>query len=93
MPEFNFIRLTSKAYSSKYGAGTENFTPERKTQMTKDIQSEEYYQDTYTLQIIMCRESISVLWNMCFSLIVIDVMVFTAHGIEISSLGDRLGIK
>ena len=47
----------------------------------------------YTLQLIMKRESLSVLWKMCFSLSVVDIMVFTAHGIEIPGLGDRLGIN
>ena len=35
----------------------------------------------------------SVLWNMCFCLLVIDCMVFTAHGIHRGELGDRLGIN
>ena len=90
LPEFNFIRLASKAYSSKYGPGTKSFAPELKQALDKDLDNESYYQDTYTLQLIMCRESISVLWNMCFSLIVIDVMLFTAHGIDIVDLADRL---
>ena len=32
------------------------------------------YQDQYTLQIVVIRDSLSVLWNLCFSLVVIDVM-------------------
>ena len=47
----------------------------------------------YTLQIVMARDPQNVLWNLCFSLFVIDVMVFTAHGIPIDELGDRLSVN
>ena len=47
----------------------------------------------YTLQLIMARNSKNELWNHCFSLFVIDVMVFTAHGIPIDALGDRLSVN
>ena len=52
-----------------------------------------YYQDQFTLQIIMARDAKNVLWNLCFSLFVIDVMVFTAHGIPINELADRLSVN
>ena len=41
----------------------------------------------------MVRDSVSVMWNMCFSLFVIDVMVFAAHGIPMADLADRLSVN
>jgi hypothetical protein len=49
--------------------------------------------DTYTMQVVIHRESLNVLWNMCFSLFVIDCLVFTAHGIPIGDLADRLSVN
>ena len=49
------------------------------------------YRDQYSLQIIMVREPEAILFNMLFALLVVDVMIFSAHGIPIPDLGDRLG--
>ena len=39
----------------------------------------------------MVREPEAILFNMLFALLVVDVMIFSAHGIPIPDLGDRLG--
>ena len=97
LPEFQLTRLASKCYSSKFGP----FASAKKLpSLIKALQKEkanacsgkEYYQDMYCLQLIMARDSKSVLWNLCFPLLVIDVMVFTAHGIPIEDLADRLSV-
>ena len=49
--------------------------------------------DQYTLQVVVHRNSLNVMWNMCFSLFVIDCLVFTAHGIPIGDLADRLSVN
>jgi hypothetical protein len=90
LPEFTLVRLATKAYNSKYGPFPEDNELE---DYHKDKEKDKLYRDVYTLQIIMTRDSVSVLWNMCFSLLVIDVMIFTAHGLHISELGDRLSIN
>jgi len=90
LPEYDFVRLCSRAYSSAYGPFIGD--ADKKT-YEKDKDNNKLYQDEYTLQIIMVRDSVSVMWNMCFSLFVIDVMVFSAHGIAMDELGDRLGVN
>jgi hypothetical protein len=90
LPEFSLIRLASMTYSSKYGPYPVN---NELIEYNNDVIKDKLYQDQFTLQIIISRDSVSVLWNLVFSLLVIDVMVFTAHGIAISELGDRLGIN
>ena len=47
----------------------------------------------YTLQIIMVREPESILFNMMFALLVVDFMVWTAHGVPIGDLADRLSVN
>ena len=51
------------------------------------------YEDEYCLQIVVVREPESILYNMMFALLVVDVMVFTAHGVPIPSLADRLSVN
>ena len=48
------------------------------------------YQDQYTLQIKIMRNPSNVLLNYCFILLVMDLLVFTGHGIEPGNLSDRL---
>jgi hypothetical protein len=94
LAEFDILRLASKAFSSKHGSIDRiNMNDEEKAALDKDIADKTYYQDQYTMQMCLARESWSVIWNMCFSLFVIDVMVFTGHGMELGGLGDRLGVN
>ena len=102
LPEFEFIRLASKCYSSKFGPNLLADDEDLKKKFLKALKKfhaggegsrQKYYQDTYTLQLIMARDAKNVLWNLCFSLFVIDVMVFTAHGIPMDELGDRLAVN
>ena len=51
------------------------------------------YLDQYTLQIILVREPESILFNMLFALFVVDCMVFSAHGVPIGDLADRLSVN
>ena len=90
LPEYDFVRLSSRAYSSAYGPFID---PADEKKYADDKEKGKLYQDQYTLQIIMVRDSVSVMWNMCFSLFVIDVMVFAAHGIPMSDLADRLSVN
>ena len=90
LPQFDFARLCSRTYSSAYGAFVARSDQAR---YLKEKSKGTLYQDQYTLQIIMVRDSASVLWNMCFSLFVIDVMVLSAHGIHMGSLADRMGVN
>ena len=90
LPEFDFLGLESKCYSSKFGATIED---DQEEEFKEALDEGTYYQDQFTLQIVLARDSKSVLWNLCFSLWVVDVMVFTAHGIPIEALADRLGIN
>ena len=104
LPEYDIVRMCSKAYSSAYGPfvgeARKGATPtmlevakSNKAKYDKDKESGKLYQDQYTLQIIVVRDSVSVMWNMCFSLFVIDVMVFAAHGIPMEDLADRLSVN
>jgi hypothetical protein len=138
LPEYDLVRLCSRAYSSAYGPFIDEAD---KDKYEKDKAKGTLYQDgktmnhhevfhvkkchtvtgtlthvhlmlffpcsclsiffsshalyikEYTLQIIMVRDSVSVMWNMCFSLFVIDVMVFAAHGIPMADLADRLSVN
>ena len=90
LPEFTLVRLASKAFSSTYGPYPED---NELVDYHNEVKKGKLFRDQYTLQIIMTRDSMSVLWNMCFCLLVIDCMVFTAHGIHRGELGDRLGIN
>ena len=106
LPEFSLVRLVGKAYSSKHGPfpdinlngkDKEMYEESKKSLpvQRKDGSSwnPKHFIDQYTIQIIISRNSTSVLWNMCFSLFVIDCLVFSAHGIPINSLEDRMGVN
>ena len=93
LAEFDILRLDAKAFSSKYGSSIKLLDDKHRNSLQEEVKNGEYYQDIYTMQMCLARESISVLWNMCFSLFVIDVMVFTGHGMGIGDLGDRLGVN
>jgi hypothetical protein len=41
----------------------------------------------------MVREPESILFNMMFALLVVDFMVWTAHGVPIGDLADRLSVN
>jgi hypothetical protein len=90
LPEYDFARMASRAYSSAYGPYV---SKDQKDEFIKDRDGGKLYQDQYTLQVVMVRDSVSVMWNMCFSLFVIDVMVFAAHGIAMGELADRMGVN
>jgi hypothetical protein len=90
LPEYDFVRLSSRAYSSKYGPFISKVDED---DFRKDEKKGKLYQDMYTLQVVMVRDSVSVMWNMCFSLFVIDVMVFAAHGIPMGDLADRMSVN
>lgn len=49
--------------------------------------------DEYTLQIHTKRDSSSVMYNVAFCMFVIDCLTFTAHGIPIGDLADRLSVN
>ena len=49
--------------------------------------------DEYTVEIIAQRDSNSVMMNVVFCIFVVDCLTFTAHGIPIADLGDRLGVN
>ena len=91
LPEFTFLRMAARAYSSKFGPMIHEGDDEYTSRLAKA--GEDFYQDTYTLQLVIARDSKNVLWNLSFSLFVIDVMVFTAHGIPIEDLADRLSVN
>jgi len=100
LPEFSIVRLVGKSYSSKHGPfPADNLAGRDKESWEKDIKkygsqwSPDNYIDQYSLQIIISRNSTSVLWNMCFSLFVIDCLVFSAHGIPIDALESRMGVN
>ena len=100
LPEFEFIRLAARCYSSKFGPSVSKDDTKMKKRLMEALREErknrthqDYYQDMYTLQIVMAHDPQNVLWNLCFSLFVIDVMVFTAHGIPIDELGDQLSVN
>jgi hypothetical protein len=100
LPEFSIVRLVGKSYSSKHGPfpyenliGEDRKVWEMEQKKYGTQWSSKNYIDQYTLQIIVSRNSTSVMWNMCFSLFVIDCLVFSAHGIPIDDLGGRLGVN
>jgi hypothetical protein len=99
LPEFSLVRLVGRPYSSAFGPFPETLKGRDNKAYTKYQKEcsanngQPSYIDQYTLQIIVARNSASVMWNMCFSLFVIDCLVFSAHGIPIGSLEDRLGVN
>ncbi len=65
LAEFDILRLSSKAFSSKHGSiDRKNMNALEKDKLDKDIAKKTYTQDQYTIQMCLCRESWSVLWNM-----------------------------
>ena len=68
LPEFAFVALNSKAYSSKFGPGVDMHhktgakeMEERAAlnkQLATAIADESYYQDQYTLQLVMVRDPV-----------------------------------
>ena len=89
LPEFSIVRMVGKGYSSQDGP----FDAKGQELEWKGPVTAKNYKDQYTTQIIISRNSTSVLWNMCFSLFVIDCLVFSAHGIPIGSLEDRMSVN
>ena len=90
LPEYDFVRLAARSYSSKYGPFV---NVNDRQQFENDKKNGKLFQDEYTLQIILVRDSVSVLLNMCFSLFVIDVMLFAAHCIPMGDLADRMSVN
>ena len=90
LPEYDFVRLAARAYSSKYGPFV---SPTDEEKFKKEKKDGKLYQDEYTLQIIMARDSKSIMLNMCFSVFVVDVLTFSAHGIPVGDLADRLSVN
>jgi hypothetical protein len=98
LPEFAFVRLVGRGYSSAYGAFPKKFTPgsslhDKFNDELAENNNQLAYRDQYSLQIIMVREPEAILFNMLFALVVVDVMVASAHGIPIPDLADRLSVN
>ena len=99
LPEFTLVRIVGKPYSSAYGPCPETLEtndPALYEKYQKEIQSNKNrntsYTDQYTVQIVICRKSASILWNMCFPLFIIDSLSFAGHGVAIGNLEDRLSV-
>ena len=102
LPEFALVRIMGRPYSSAYGPFPEKLcAPHLSETSTLGLKYQKEltdyntteFQDQYTLQIIMVREPESILYNMLFALLVVDFMVFSAHGVPIGELADRLSVN
>jgi len=81
LQEFHILHLAAKPYTQAVKA----------KKAKKD--GEPVVLDEYTLEISAKRDSSSVMSNVVFCMFVIDCLTFTAHGIPIADLGDRLGVN
>jgi hypothetical protein len=98
LAEFTLARLCARSYSSAYGPFPEKLKKGTPQQIKYDKECQKNngrtsYSDEYALQVIMVREPESILFNMMFSLLVIDCLICTAHGVAIQDLADRLSIN
>jgi hypothetical protein len=87
MPEFTLIRLAAKSHQEERQGKRQS----RISSVTGEQTQANH--DMYTIQLITLRDSRSVIYNVCFSLFVIDCLVFTGHGIPIGNLSDRLSVN